>query len=84
MNAYRRAFTLVEVMIVIAIIGVLSALVIYGVRKYYEEEHHIVDYSTFEEMCKRACHPFAVVACLHDEKLVVCHSTEGKKVIDLK
>jgi type IV pilus assembly protein PilA len=30
----RRAFTLVELMIVVAIVGVLAVLAIYGVRKY--------------------------------------------------
>lgn len=34
MRAARRAFTLVEVMIVVAIVGVLAALAVYGVRRY--------------------------------------------------
>jgi len=33
-RALRRAFTLVELMIVVALVGVLSTLAVYGVRRY--------------------------------------------------
>jgi hypothetical protein len=34
--------------------------------------------------CMTLCQPYAIVLCDKHNKLVVCNSNEGKKVIDLK
>ena len=58
----RRGFTLVELMIVVAVIGVLAALAIYGVRRHLASAKTVEAKNTIGAICRGSAQAYERVA----------------------
>lgn len=76
LRAESRAFTLVEILLVLGLIGLISALLAVGVARVFSEDH-----PTPEDVFWQACRSAQRMASLSERITSLSFDTKGKKLV---